>query len=164
MAHQLRTLDDLFQEQLKDLYSAETQLVAALPKMAARAQDPMLRQAFESHLRETQQQVQRLDQIGSQMGLDLGGHTCLAMKGLIKEGEEMMAEDAEPEAMDAGLIACAQRVEHYEISGYGTARHFAERLGHTSAERLLAQTLSEEQNADTKLNDIAKNSVNAKAM
>ncbi len=160
----LRTLDDLFQEQLKDLYSAETQLVAALPKMAARAKDSMLKQAFESHLRETQMQVQRLDQIGSQMGFDLGGHTCQAMKGLIKEGEEMMAEDAEPEARDAGLIACAQRIEHYEISGYGTAHHFAERLGHTQAAGLLAQTLSEEQNADTKLNNLAKSSINAKAM
>lgn len=164
MANKLRTLEDLFQEQLKDLHSAEGQLVAALPKMAARSKDAMLRKAFESHLLETQQQQDRLQQIGAQMGFDLGGHTCQAMKGLIKEGEEMMAEDAEPAAMDAGLIACAQRVEHYEISGYGTAHHYAERLGHTEAARLLAQSLSEEQAADTKLNNLAKGSINAKAM
>lgn len=164
MASKLRTLEDLFQEQLKDLHSAELQLIDALPKMAAQAKDPMLRQAFESHLLETQQQHRRLHQIGQEMGYDLKGHTCQAMKGLIKEGEEMMHEDATAEAMDAGLIACAQRVEHYEISGYGTAHHFAERLGHTQAASLLAQSLSEEQNADTKLNKIAKSSVNAKAM
>ena len=164
MANKLRTLDDLFQEQLKDLYSAETQLLAALPKMAARANDPLLKAAFESHLQETQQQQQRLDFLGQRMNLDLNGHTCHAMKGLLKEGDEMMAEDAEPEARDAGLIACAQRVEHYEISGYGTARHFAERLGYAETARVLEQSLQEEQNADTKLNDLAKSRINEKAM
>ena len=164
MANTIRTLDDLFHEQLKDLHSAELQLLDALPKMAAQAKDPMLKKAFESHLLETKQQHQRLHQIGEAMKLDLTGHTCHAMKGLIKEGSEMMHEDAEPAAMDAGLIACAQRVEHYEISGYGTAHHFAERLGHTMAAGLLAQSLSEEQAADTKLNNLAKGSINAKAM
>ncbi len=164
MANTIRTLEDLFQEQLKDLHSAEEQLLKALPKMAAQAKDARLKQAFESHLLETKQQQERLDKIGKAMGLDLGGHTCHAMKGLIKEGEEMMHEDAEPEAMDAGLIACAQRVEHYEISGYGTAHHFAERLGHRDAAMLLAQTLAEEQAADTKLNNMAKSYINAKAM
>ncbi|MBC7447280.1 MAG: ferritin-like domain-containing protein [Hymenobacteraceae bacterium] len=164
MSNKLRTLEDLFQEQLKDLHSAETQLLDALPKMAAKAKDAMLKKAFEAHLLETKQQVTRLDKIGSQMGLDLGGHTCHAMKGLIREGDEMMHEDAEPEAMDAGLIACAQRVEHYEISGYGTAHHFAERLGHREAAGMLAETLAEEQGADTKLNNLAKGYINAKAM
>ena len=164
MANTIHTLEDLFQEQLKDLYSAETQLIAAMPKMAASAKDATLAKAFESHLLETEQQVQRLHQIGQEMGIDLTGHTCHAMKGLIKEGSEMMHEDATPEAMDAGLIACAQRIEHYEISGYGTARHFAERLGHSKAASLLAQTLAEEQAADTKLNNLAKSSINAKAM
>lgn len=164
MSTKLRTLEDLFQEQLRDLYSAETQLIDALPKMAEQAQDPMLKQAFQNHLQETQMQRQRLQQIAQAMDLDLDGHICKAMKGLIKEGEEMMSEDAEPEAMDAGLIACAQRVEHYEISGYGTAHHFAQRLGHTQAASLLDQSLSEEQNADTKLNNLAKGYINARAM
>ena len=164
MAGKLRTLEDLFHEQLADLHSAEHQLLAALPRMAAKTTDPMLKKAFESHLLETKQQHERILQIGKQMGIEVTGHTCQAMKGLIKEGEEMMHEDATPEAMDAGLIACAQRIEHYEISGYGTARHFAERLGHSKAASLLAQTLAEEQAADTKLNNLAKSSINAKAM
>lgn len=160
----LRNLDDLFHHELKDLYSAETQLEDALPKMAAQAKDPQLKMAFENHLQETKMQRQRLEKIGEQLNVKLSGHTCKAMEGLIKEGDSMMHEDASPETMDAGLIARAQRVEHYEISGYGTARHYAERLGHTEAARALEQSLSEEQNTDTKLNNLAKSWINAKAM
>jgi ferritin-like metal-binding protein YciE len=164
MADKLETLDDLFEMQLKDLYSAENQLVKALPKMASEAKDGRLRQGFEKHLRETENQVTRLEQIGQSLGIDLGGHTCKAMEGLIAEGKETMSENATDEVMDAALIASAQRIEHYEISGYGTAAHYAERLGNTEAAALLQQTLQEEQLTDTKLNDLAKNYINSKAM
>jgi ferritin-like metal-binding protein YciE len=159
----LETLDDLFEMQLKDLYSAENQLVKALPQMAAAAKDGRLRQGFERHSRETEEQVNRLEQIAESLDLKLSGHTCKAMEGLIAEGQETMSERATDEVMDAALIAASQRIEHYEISGYGTAAHFAERLGHTEAATLLRKTLEEEQLADTKLNDLAKNYINAKA-
>jgi len=162
MFDKLETLDDLFEMQLKDLYSAENQLVKALPQMAAAAKDGRLRQGFERHLRETEQQVQRLEQIAESLDLKLSGHTCKAMEGLIAEGQETMSERATDEVMDAALIAASQRIEHYEISGYGTAAHFAGRLGHTEAAALLRQTLEEEQLTDTKLNDLAKNYINAK--
>jgi ferritin-like metal-binding protein YciE len=160
----LRNLNDLFHEQLKDLYSAENQLLGVLPDMAKGAKDSRLQMAFENHLKETKNQVARLEQIGRSLGLDLGGHTCEAMKGLLKEGKHTMHEDATDEVMDAALIASAQRVEHYEIAGYGTAAHYAERTGNAEAATLLRATLAEEQAADTKLNDLAKSSINAKAM
>ncbi|PJJ59526.1 YciE/YciF ferroxidase family protein [Hymenobacter chitinivorans] len=163
MFDKLETLDDLFEMQLKDLYSAEKQLVKALPLMAETAKDGRLRRGFEKHLRETENQVARLEKIGKALDLDLSGHTCKAMEGLIAEGQETMSENATEEVMDAALIAAAQRIEHYEISGYGTAAHFAQRLGHTDAAELLQQTLDEEQLTDTKLNDLAKNYLNAKA-
>ncbi len=164
MSDKLRTLDDLFVEQLKDLYSAENQLVKALPDMASEAQDPQLRMGFEKHLIETKNQVSRLEQIGRALGQDLDGHTCKAMQGLVAEGKQTIAEDADPAVKDAALIAAAQRVEHYEIAGYGTAAHYAERLGHTEAASLLRQTLQEEQLTDTRLNDLAKGYINQKAM
>lgn len=164
MFDKLETLDDLFEMQLKDLYSAETQLVKALPLMAEKAKDGRLRAGFTKHLHETEKQVERLQRIGESLGLDLDGHTCKAMAGLIAEGQETMSERATDEVMDAALIAAAQRIEHYEISGYGTAAHFADRLGHTQAAELLRQTLDEEQFTDTKLNDLAKNYLNQKAM
>ncbi|RAK65911.1 ferritin-like domain-containing protein [Hymenobacter edaphi] len=163
-AGKLNTLDDLFAEQLKDLYSAENQLVKALPDMASEARDPRLKQAFQLHLQETQDQVSRLEQIGRSLSIDLGGHTCKAMQGLVAEGKQTIGEDATDEVKDAALIAAAQRVEHYEISGYGTARHYAERLGHAEAAALLSQTLQEEQLTDTKLNDLAKGYINQRAM
>ncbi|MBG8552189.1 YciE/YciF ferroxidase family protein [Hymenobacter guriensis] len=164
MFDKLKSLDDLFAEQLKDLYSAETQLVKALPDMASEARDARLRQGFETHLQETINQVSRLEQIGRGLNLDLTGHTCKAMQGLVAEGKETISEDATDEVKDAALIAAAQRVEHYEISGYGTAAHYAERLGHTEAASLLRQTLQEEQLTDTKLNDLAKSYINQRAM
>jgi ferritin-like metal-binding protein YciE len=159
MADRLETLDDLFEMQLKDLYSAENQLVTALPLMAQNAKDGRLRAGLTKHLHETEKQVQRLERIGQDLGLELGGHTCKAMAGLVAEGQELLSEDV----MDAALIAAAQRIEHYEIAGYGTAAHYAERLGHTQAADLLRQTLDEEQFTDTKLNDLAKNYINKKA-
>lgn len=160
----MESLDDLLEMQLKDLYSAENQLVKALPKMAAEAKDDRLRQGFEKHLQETQNQVARLEQIGKSMDIDLDGHTCKAMEGLIAEGQETMSENATDEVMDAALIAASQRIEHYEIAGYGTAAHYAERLGQSEAASLLRQSLEEEQRTDTKLNDLAKNYLNQKAM
>lgn len=164
MFDKLESLDDLLGMQLKDLYSAETQLVKALPKMAAAAKDGRLRQGLEKHLSETVNQVARLEQIGKAMDLKLSGHTCKAMEGLIAEGKETMSENATDEVMDAALIANSQRIEHYEIAGYGTAAHYAERLGHDEAASLLRQSLQEEQLTDTKLNDLAKNYLNQKAM
>ena len=164
MFSKLETLDDLFEMQIKDLYSAEHQLVKALPLMAEKAQDPRLRDGFMRHAGETKNHIARLEQIGQGLNVDLGGHTCKAMEGLIAEGQETMSERATAEVMDAALIAASQRIEHYEISGYGTAAHYAERLGHTEAAGLLRQTLQEEQFTDTKLNDLAKSSINAKAM
>jgi ferritin-like metal-binding protein YciE len=164
MFDKLETLDDLFEMQLKDLYSAENQLVKALPLMAEKAKDARLQAGFNRHLHETEKQVERLEKIGKAMGIDLEGHTYKAMAGLIAEGQETMSERATEEVMDAALIAAAQRIEHYEISGYGTAAHFAERLGNTQAADLLRQTLDEEQLTDTKLNDLAKNYLNQKAL
>ncbi len=164
MFSKLETLDDLFEMQIKDLYSAEHQLVKALPLMAEKAQDSRLRDGFMRHAGETKNHIARLEQIGQGLNVDLGGHTCKAMEGLIAEGQETMSERATPEVMDAALIAASQRIEHYEISGYGTAAHYAERLGHTESAGLLRQTLQEEQFTDTKLNDLAKNYLNAKAM
>ncbi|MET4105441.1 ferritin-like domain-containing protein [Hymenobacter sp. UYP22] len=163
MFDKLETLDDLFEMQLKDLYSAETQLVKALPLMAEKAKDGRLRAGFTKHLHETEKQVQRLERIGQALDLKLDGHTCKAMAGLIAEGQETMSERATDEVMDAALIAAAQRIEHYEISGYGTAAHYAKRLGQAEAAELLRQTLEEEQNTDTKLNDLAINYLNGKA-
>ncbi|MCB2377671.1 ferritin-like domain-containing protein [Hymenobacter sp. BT635] len=164
MSDKLRSLDDLFEEQLKDLYSAESQLVKALPDMAKEARDPRLQQAFDNHLMETKNQIARLEQIGRGINAKLDGHTCKAMQGLVAEGKETIAEDATDEVKDAALIAAAQRVEHYEIAGYGTAAHYAQRLGHSQAAELLRQTLQEEQATDTLLNNLAKNYINAKAM
>jgi len=160
----LKNLEELFHHELKDLYSAEKQLLEALPKMAEKANDPKLKQAFESHLEETKAQKERLEKVCELIGISPGRMKCKAMEGLVEEGEDMIDEKATPETKDAGLIASAQRIEHYEISGYGTAAHFAERLGHPEAFELLSQTLKEEQNADTKLNKLAKGSINKKAM
>jgi ferritin-like metal-binding protein YciE len=159
----LESLDDLFELQLKDLYSAETQGLQAMPLIAQAAKDPMLRKNLEQHLVESQAQVERLQQIAKNLEINLGGHTCKAMQGLISEGKETLSENATDEVQDAALIAAQQRIEHYEIAGYGTAAHYAERLGHNDAATLLRQTLQEEQNADTKLNDLAKSSINQKA-
>lgn len=162
-SNKLNSLKDLFEHEIRDLYSAETQLSSALPKMAEKASDQKLRQAFESHLEETKKQKERLEKIGQICKIELKGEKCEAMAGLIKEGEEMLKMDASGEVRDAGLIGAAQRVEHYEMAGYGTARNYAKRLGLNDCVSLLEETLNEEKSADQKLNDIAINQVNEKA-
>jgi ferritin-like metal-binding protein YciE len=160
---EFNSFQDLFVDQLQDLYDAEQRLTQALPKMAGAASSNQLKQAFQHHLTETQGHVSRLETIFRQIGIDPKRETCVAMKGLISEGEEMVDAKGDPAVKDAALIAAAQRVEHYEISGYGTARSFALRLGRTEAANLLQQTLEEEKAADQKLNQIAESSVNVKA-
>ena len=159
----LKTLEDLLHHELKDLYSAETQLLKALPKMAEAAENDDLRAAFEEHLQQTQGHVERLEEAGEILGKKLTGHTCKAMKGLIEEGEDLIAEDADPSVKDAGLIGAAQRVEHYEIAGYGTARTLAAQLGQDEIAELLEETLDEEKETDEKLTELAESTVNADA-
>ena len=156
MSEKLKNLKDLLILELKDLYSAEEQLIKALPKMADKATNDKLRQAFEDHLEETEGQKERLEKVGEIMKIELSGETCKAMKGLIAEGKEIMGEDAEDEVMDQALIAAAQKVEHYEIASYGTVVHYAEILGLNKVYDLLSETLDEEKKADKKLNKIAK--------
>ena len=152
---QLNSLKDLFVEQLRDLYSAETQLVEALPKMASAASHDELQQAFEHHLDETRGHVDRLREIFGQLGTTPGSETCEAMKGLIAEGEEVVKAQGDSAVKDAALIAAAQRVEHYEIAGYGTVRTFADDLDLGDARDLLDQTLDEESSADKLLTKLA---------
>lgn len=156
-------LEDLFWAEIGDLYDAEKRLTSALPKMASASSSPRLRQAFEHHLEETRQQVQRLEQIYQSLGRSADGQACEAMKGLIEEGDEMASAKGSDDVRDAGLIAAAQRVEHYEMSGYGTARTFAQRLGYQEAATLLQETLDEEKAADSTLNTIAEDMVNVRA-
>jgi|SRR4030095_447663 ferritin-like metal-binding protein YciE len=159
----LNTLEDLLLHELKDLYSAENQLVKALPKMAKAASNAELKAAFEEHLEQTVGQVERLDQIAEKLGKKLTGHKCKAMEGLIEEGSELISEDAAESVRDAGLIGAAQRVEHYEIAGYGTARTFAEQLGHSEIAELLEETLDEEKETDENLTELATSAVNVEA-
>lgn len=160
---EFNNFEDLFREQIEDLYDAEQRLTEALPKMAEAANSSQLKRAFQDHLTETQGHVSRLEQIFREINTDPKRTTCLAMKGLVAEGEEMIKAKGDPDIKDAALIAAAQRVEHYEISGYGSARAFARRLGLTQSVSLLQQTLDEEKAADEKLNTIAESSVNAQA-
>ena len=159
----LESLKDLYLEQLKDLYSAETQLVEALPKMAEAASSPDLRKSFSDHLRQTQEHVSRLERIFSDLNESPKGHTCEGMKGLVKEGQEMIKMKGAPEVLDAGLIAAAQRVEHYEIAGYGTVRTYAELLGREEHARLLERTLQEEEETDELLTQLAESHINEEA-
>jgi len=159
----LNSFDDLFVEQLQDLYDAEQRLTKALPKMAAAAHNSSLKSAFEEHLRQTQNHVSRLEQVFQQLGKSAQTKTCEAMKGLVEEGSEIINGEGDPNVKDAALIAAAQRVEHYEIAAYGTARTFAQRLGKPEAARLLQQTLDEEADTDKKLTALAEKAVNPKA-
>lgn len=160
---QLDSLRDLLIEQLQDVYSAENQITEALPKMITKVKSAQLKKAFETHLKETQEQIKRLDKVFQILGEKPKSHTCKAMQGIIKESEEMLKANIEAEVLDAGLIACAQRVEHYEIAVYGTVRVYAKHLGETEVEKLLTQTLEEEKTTDVKLTEIAEMSVNIKA-
>jgi ferritin-like metal-binding protein YciE len=159
----MKNLKDLFEHQLKDLYSAESQLIEALPKMAKTASDDKLKKAFESHLEETKEHQKRIKEICEELGIKPTGEECKAMKGLIKEAEEFIKEDAEKDVKDAGLVAEAQRVEHYEISGYGTAVRYAKELGHDDIAKKLKKTLDQEYGADEKLNKLAEGRLNKEA-
>lgn len=158
------SLRDLYVEQLKDLYSAETQILKALPKMADRASHPELKAAFQEHEEVTREQVRRLEQVFDDLGERPTGHHCKGMEGLLKEGEEILKMQADPNVCDAGLITSAQRVEHYEIAGYGTVRSFALQLGLDDQAEILQRTLDEEGSTDKRLNGIAERVVNPDAM
>ncbi len=160
----LDNLRKLYFEELRDLYSAENQLLKALPKMAKGASSEELRQAFENHLQETEGHVERLETIFEDLDESPKGKTCHAMKGLVEEGSEILEEEGEESVLDAGIIAAAQKVEHYEIASYGTVRTFAELLGEKNAAKLLQQTLDEEGAADEKLNELAEGIVNPEAL
>ena len=159
---EMDTLKDLYVGELKDLYSAEKQLVKALPKMAKAAKDKQLQQAFRNHLKETEQHVTRIEQICQELGVSPRGKKCVGMEGLIEEGNEMINE-AIPEALDAGLISKAQHVEHYEMAGYGTVRTYAIQLGFDNQAQLLQQTLDEEGKADHLLSELAEAGINVEA-
>lgn len=158
----LESLQDLFLDELKDLYNAENQLTKALPKMAKAASSDELRTAFENHLAETEKQIERLEAVFKQLGESPKGKRCKAMAGLIEEGSEIIEKDGDEATKDAALIAAAQKVEHYEIAGYGTVRTYAVLLGHDEAANLLQETLDEEGAADKKLSELAEN-INAEA-
>ena len=155
----LKSLEDLLLHELKDLFSAENQLVKALPKMAKAATNEELKAGFEEHLEQTKGHVERLEEIADMLGKKLTGHKCKAMEGLVEEGGELISEDAADAIRDAGLIGAAQRVEHYEIAGYGTARALALHLGHEEIAELLEQTLDEEKETDRKLTELAETAI-----
>jgi len=159
----LNSLRDLLLEELRDLYDAERQLIEALPKMAKAAKAPELKSAFDHHLEQTRQHASRLEHIFAGMNEKPAGETCEAMKGLIKEGEQIFKAEGDADVRDAGLIGAAQRVEHYEMAGYGTARTLARRLGQDEVARVLQQTLNEEGEANEKLTAIAESQVNVGA-
>ena len=163
MAAKEKGLEDLFLNTLKDIYYAEKQILRALPKMAKAAESEELREAFQTHRDETEGQIQRLEQVFEAIGKRAQGKTCEAIQGIIEEGKEIMADFAESEALDAGLIAAGQAVEHYEISRYGTLRTWAQELGMQDAAALLEQTLEEEKKTDKLLSELAEARVNQKA-
>ena len=160
----MKNLQELFVDQLKDVHNAEKQLVKALPRMAKAATTAALRKAFEDHLAVTREQVARLDAVFEEVGARPGRKKCAAMEGLVQEGEELIAEEPAPEVLDAGLIAAAQRVEHYEIAAYGTLRSYAKVLGHKNAAKLLEKTLKEEEATDQLLSNLAEGGINEKAV
>jgi ferritin-like metal-binding protein YciE len=159
---EMESLRDLLVDGLKDLYSAEKQITKSLPKMVKTASSDMLKKAFQEHLVETEEQVKRLEQIFQELEESPRGKKCKGMEGVLEEGKEIMAEDADPEVLDAGLIAAAQHVEHYEIAGYGCVRTYANLLGMKNVVKLLEKTLDEEKRTDEKLTKIAA-SINVEA-
>lgn len=161
---EIETLRDLFVEHIQDLHSAETQIVKALPKMEKAATSPALKAAFHKHLTQTEEQVRRIESIAQQMNFKPAGKKCKGMEGLLEEGSELIKEDIDKDVLDAGLIAAAQKVEHYEISGYGTARTYANLLGESKIAQLLQTTLDEEAQTDEDLTTLAEKTINAAAM
>ena len=160
----LETLQALCVEEIKDLYSAENQILKSLPKMAKAATCQQLKSGFEEHLEQTKGHVDRLEQICKELNVKPGGKFCKGMEGLLAEGADFLKEGALPEVMDAGLISAAQRVEHYEIAGYGTCLAYAKQLGHIKVAGLLEQTLIEEKETDYKLTALAENHINFDAI
>jgi ferritin-like metal-binding protein YciE len=160
---ELDTLKDLYVEELKDLYSAEKQLVKALPKMAKAANSPELRAAFKTHLRQTAEHAARLEKICSDLGVSPRGKKCVGMEGLIEEGSDLIKEEPDPDVLDAGLISAAQHVEHYEMAGYGTVRTYARQLGLDDQADLLQRTLDEEGETDHLLTALAESGINLAA-
>lgn len=163
MAQRDNQLAELLVDELKDLYSAEKQMVRSLPRLAKATKTPELRRAFERHLEETRGQVERLEAIGEALDVKLTGKKCVGMEGLVEEGKELLEEDLDGSALDAGLIGAAQKAEHYEIAAYGTARAHAEVLGLSKVARLLQKTLEEEGATDKKLTALAERLVNVEA-
>jgi ferritin-like metal-binding protein YciE len=160
---ELNTLKDLYVEEIKDLYSAEKQLIKALPKMAKAASDKQLQQAFRNHLKETAEHAARLEKICQELGVSPRGKKCVGMEGLIEEGDELIKENPSSEVLDAGLISKAQHVEHYEMAGYGVVRTFARQLGFDNHVVMLQQTLDEEGKADHLLTELAEAGINVEA-
>jgi ferritin-like metal-binding protein YciE len=160
----LDTLQKLYTNELRDLYNAENQLLKALPKMAKAASSGELKDAFEKHLEQTKSHVERLERVFQELDEKPKGKTCRAMKGLIEEGSEILEEDGEESVLDAGMIVAAQKVEHYEMAGYGSARTFAHLLGQNKAAELLQATLDEESETNEILNKLAENVVNPEAL
>lgn len=160
---EMENLQDLLIENLKDLYSAEKQVLNALPTVAKKVENEQLKMALENHVKETEVQVERLEKACELLGSKPTGKKCHGMEGLIEEGKEMMEEDAAPDVLDAGLIVDCQKIEHYEIAGYGSCVTFAKLLGNREVADLLAQTLQEEEKADKLLTKIAKSSINIEA-
>ena len=159
----IRTIDDLFVHMLRDVYYAENQILKALPEMVEKASDPRLREAFEQHLAETENQVRRLETVFEMHGVAPKGINCPAIDGILEEADEVSGETADNEVLDAALIASAQAVEHYEITRYGTLIAWAKELGREDCAQLLAETLDEEKNADRKLSSLAEGRINRKA-
>jgi len=160
---EMESLQELLVEEMRDLYSAENQLTKAMPKMAKKAKNPQLKKAFETHLRETEVQIQRLQKIFEKLGKKPSGKKCLAMEGLIEEGKEMMGEDMDDDVMDAALIGIAQKIEHYEIATYGTVRTWAQLIGDDQTAKNLQQTLDEEGKTDKLLTELAESVINIEA-
>lgn len=156
-------LHDLFLDELADVYNAEQQLLKALPKMAKAAESEELRQAFEEHLQQTEEQITRLDEVFESLGESVKRKPCKAMQGLVEEGKEIMEEQKGTNAIDAALISAAQKIEHYEIASYGTLCAWAEQMGHDEALELLKQTLDEEETTDEKLTELAESLANERA-
>lgn len=159
----LQTLKDLYIEELKDIYNGEHQILKALPKMSKAAASSDLKKAFNQHLKQTEHQVERLDKIFGELSKPRRGKKCLGIQGLIEEGSELIKEEADPSVKDAGLIAAAQRVEHYEMAAYGTLRTYAQMLGYESAAQALQDTLDEEGETDHKLTQLAEETINPHA-
>lgn len=160
----VKSLNDLLVDELKDLFNAEKQITSALPKMAKKASSTELKNAFEEHLKQTENQIQRLEQIFKEMDMPARGKKCEGIEGIIKEAKSMMEETEDSEVLDAALIAAAQKVEHYEIASYGTVRTYAQELGLTKVADLLQETLDEESETNEKLTKLAETSINEAAI